>query len=93
MSKPGTVYRIEIAEAAANFIRGQPKKVQRQIMRRISTLAQDPYGKGRKIKSTADVLRIRSGDYRIAYVVKRRRVLVLVLNVGHRSNFYRYYET
>ncbi|MBF0462541.1 MAG: type II toxin-antitoxin system RelE/ParE family toxin [Magnetococcales bacterium] len=33
--------------------------------------------------------RVRAGDYRIVYQVKDQRLLVLVLEIGHRREVYR----
>jgi len=92
MAESGKIYKIKIAETVADFIRKQTKKNQRQIMNKISSLAQDPHGKGNRIKSKPEFFKIRSGNFRIAYMVKERQVIVLVLRVGHRKDFYRYFE-
>ena len=92
MAESGKIYKIEIADTAADFIRKQTKKNQRQIMNKISSLAQDPQGKGNQIKSKPEFFKIRSGIFRIAYTVKGKQVIVLVLRIGHRKDFYRYFE-
>jgi len=89
---PGKIYKVRIAQAAADFIRAQSRKTQRQILDKIALLAKDPYGRGERIKSTPDMFRIRSGDYRIAYKVEKGRLLILVVCVGHRRDFYRYFD-
>jgi mRNA interferase RelE/StbE len=92
MGKSGKVYRIKIADTAADFIRKQTKKNQRQIMNKISSLAHDPCGKSDRIKIKPEFFKIRSGVFRIAYMVKESQVIVLVLRIGHRKDFYRYFE-
>jgi mRNA interferase RelE/StbE len=92
MAQSGKIYKIKIANSAADFIRKQTKKNQRQIMNKISSLAQDPRSKGDRIKSSPEFFKIRSGSFRIAYTVKERKVVVLVLRIGHRRDFYRYFE-
>ncbi len=92
MAKSGKIYKIKIEETAADFIRRQTKKNQRQIMNKISSLAQDPHSKGNRIKSKSEFFKIRSGIFRIAYRIKERQVIVLVLRIGHRKDFYRYFE-
>jgi len=92
MAESGKIYKIKIADSAADFIRKQTKKNQRQIMNKISSLAHDPCGKGDRIKSKPEFFKIRSGVFRIAYMVKERQVVVLVLRIGHRKDFYRYFE-
>ena len=92
MAKSTKIYKIKIADTAADFIRKQTKKNQRQIMNKISSLAHDPCGKGNRIKSKSEFFKIRSGIYRIAYTIKESHVIVLVLRIGHRKDFYRYFE-
>ncbi|MBC8468250.1 MAG: type II toxin-antitoxin system RelE/ParE family toxin [Planctomycetes bacterium] len=92
MAKSGKIYKIKIADTAADFIRKQTKKNQRQIMNKISFLTQDPCGKANRIKSKPEFFNIRSGIFRIAYTVKEKQVIVLVLRIGHRKDFYRYFE-
>ena len=85
------IYKIKIEKEPADFIRNQTKKIQRQILNKITALATDPCGRGERIKSTANIFKIRAGRYRIAYVVEEDRVLILVIRIGHRRDFYRYF--
>ena len=92
MAKSGKIYKIKIADTAADFIRKQAKKNQRQIMNKISSLAENPHSKGDAIKSKPEFFKNRLGNFCIAYTVKERQVLVLVVRVGHRKDFYCYFE-
>ena len=92
MAKSGKIYKVRIAQVAADFIRAQSRKTQRQILDKIALLAKDPYGRGERIKNTPDMFKIRSGDYRIAYKVEEGQLLILVVRVGHRQDFYRYFD-
>ena len=85
-------YKVEVDEDAADFIRKESKKIQRQIMKKINSLAEEPHKKGREIKNSGNTFKIRSGAYRIAYKIEERRVLVLVVRVGYRKDFYKYYD-
>ena len=44
------------------------------------------------IKNSDGIYKIRSGTYRIAYQIIDERLIVLVVRVGHRSDFYRFYD-
>jgi mRNA-degrading endonuclease RelE of RelBE toxin-antitoxin system len=92
MAESGKIYKIKITDTAADFIRKQSKKNQRQIMNKISSLTQDPCGEGNQIKSKPEFFKIRSGIFRIACTVKEKQVIVLVLRIGYRKDFYRYFE-
>lgn len=67
-----------------------PKDDLRRVDAAIRQLADDPHPPGsKKLKGTDDLYRIRAGDYRILYTVEGRRLVVLVVNVGHRRDVYR----
>jgi mRNA interferase RelE/StbE len=86
-------YRIEIDRQAVKAMARLPKKVQRQIAERIDSLADNPFPPdAEQIKGQTDIWRIRSGEYRIAYTVRRKVLYVLVLRVGARRDFYRYFD-
>jgi len=86
------IYKVKVSKDAADFIRGMLGKIQRQIRNKIKFVAKDPYNKGTKIKSSYGLFKTRSGNYRIAYKIKEDMILILVLRIGHRKDFYRYYE-
>ena len=67
-----------------------PKPVRLIITGKIERLAEDPFPAGSKrLKGLADVYRIRSGDYRILYLVEVSQQVVRVLRIRHRSEAYR----
>jgi len=92
MAESRKIYEIRIAKDAADFVRAQPKKIQRQIMRKINSLAESPESYGEPIRNSKDTFKIRSGWYRIAYKIQRSKVTVLVVRIGHRRDFYKYYD-
>lgn len=67
-------------------------KLRKQIVAKIQRLAADPYPPPAKmLQGIPDgeerMYRIRSGDYRILYVV--RGVIVVILDINHRKDVYR----
>ena len=84
------MYKIIVAESAADFIRAQTKKIQRQLYNKIKNLGNNPYPPNCvKLKGQEDLYRIRSGDYRIIYMVKSKEVTILVLRIAHRRQVYK----
>jgi mRNA-degrading endonuclease RelE of RelBE toxin-antitoxin system len=74
------------------YLKTVPRKIRKQIVAKIYKLAANPYPSMAKlIHGMGDgeerVYRIRSGDYRILYVV--RGIIVVVLDIGHRKDVYR----
>ena len=55
----------------------------------IRRLAEEPRPHGVKKLSGRDAWRIRVGDYRILYEIHDERLLILVIDVGHRREIYR----
>ncbi len=92
MAKSRKIYKVKIADDAADFIRVQPKKIQRQIINKINFLAESPESHGKPIKNSTDTFKIRTGWYRIAYQIQRNNLIILVVRIGHRKDFYQYYD-
>jgi len=84
------MYKVIVAEGAADFIRGQTKKIRRQLHKKIKNLRNNPCPPScGKLKGEEDLYRIRSGDYRIIYTVKNKEVTILVLRIAHRKEAYK----
>ena len=83
-------YRIEVSATAEKQIRKLPREDQVRVLRTIRPLATEPTPPGsRKVRGYHDVLRIRVGTYRILYRVEGRRLLIIILKIGHRQEIYR----
>ena len=84
------MYKVVIAKDAADFIRGQTKKIQRQLYKKINGLGENPFpSNSTKLKGHDQLYRIHSGPYRIVYTVENEKITVLVLRVAHRKEVYR----
>jgi mRNA-degrading endonuclease RelE of RelBE toxin-antitoxin system len=88
----GKYYGFAYAPKALDYLKTVPKKTRRQIINKIQRLAAEPYPATTKlIQGMGDdeerVFRIRSGDYRILYVV--RGIIVCILDIDHRKDVYR----
>lgn len=82
-------YRIEVSSTAEKTLKKIPKNQILKIIQSIQTLAIQPYPDGcRKLKGEENTYRIRQGNYRIIYEVINKRLLILVLKVGHRKDIY-----
>lgn len=86
------LYGFAYTEAALAFLVGLSPKVQSQVKRKIEALAANPNPPGCCVvqgmsHGTDKVWRIRSGDYRILYVV--RSPTIVILDIDHRKDVYR----
>jgi mRNA interferase RelE/StbE len=66
----------------------QPKQFKR-IEDTVEALAADPHPPGVETVETTDYLRVRTGDYRIVYLVEEDVLTVLIIRIGHRKEVYR----
>ncbi len=84
-------YEVEISENAEKSLEKVPKKDRLKIIEKIDALEQDPMPLGSiKLQCHKEALyRIRSGDYRVIYSIKKDILLVLVVEIGHRREVYR----
>lgn len=83
-------YEIEISSSAERQLRKLPRKEQERIVQAILPLAQEPLPRGsRKLSGYEDVFRIRVGRYRILYSVSGKKLVIIILKIGHRREVYR----
>jgi mRNA interferase RelE/StbE len=88
----GTLYGFAYHDKALAFLQSLEKKLRRQIVKHIEKLAGNPTPKGFKpLKGVMDgsdkVYRVRSGDYRILYVI--RNPTIVILDIDNRKDVYR----
>jgi mRNA interferase RelE/StbE len=82
-------YRIEVAPAAVRQLRKLDPATRRRVQAAIELLAAQPRPSGAKnIAGGDDEWRVRTGDCRVVYEVQDEVLLVLVVAVGHRRDFY-----
>jgi mRNA interferase RelE/StbE len=79
-------YTVTLSPAADKIVARLPQAIRRRIAERLKPLADNPRPHGSMKLKGEDAYRIRVGDYRIIYTVKDNLLLVLVVDVGHRSN-------
>ena len=83
-------YRIVFLPVARKEIIALPHEVQRQIDRKILSLADDPRPHDVKaLHGGKGLYRVRVGDYRIVYSVEDKIITVVIVRVRHRKDVYR----
>ncbi len=90
MPAVGGVFGIEVSATAERQLAKLSKADQVRVLRVAQQLAFEPRPLGcRKLQGYDDLWRVRVGDYRIIYSIDDRRVVIVVLKVGHRREVYR----
>ena len=84
-------YTVEILRRAEKTLRGlTDRKLYRRLRDTIDELAFEPRPHGcTKLSGSQYIYRVRVGDHRIVYQIIDDRLLVLVLDIGHRREIYR----
>jgi mRNA interferase RelE/StbE len=83
-------YEIEITRSAERQLKRLPPDDRQRIVRAILPLSDDPFPQGsRKLSGYDDVFRIRVGRYRVLYSVSEKKLIIIILKIGHRKNAYR----
>ena len=83
-------YTIEFLKTAEKELAAFPQDAQRQIARKIEALRGNPRPPGVKLlHATERFYRLRVGDYRVIYLIEGRRLVILVIKIGHRKDVYK----
>jgi mRNA interferase RelE/StbE len=83
-------YIIQFLPTALRELEELPAKIKAQVGRRIAALADDPRpATAKMLQGRHGYYRIRSGDYRVIYMIEDDVLVVLVVKVGHRREVYR----
>ena len=83
-------YEIEITRTAERQLRKLSRTDQVRVAKAIVGLVEEPLPRGaRKLTGYDDVYRIRVGAFRILYSHTRKRLVILILKIGHRREIYR----
>jgi mRNA interferase RelE/StbE len=90
-SNPQRPYTIELTRTAQRALGKLPKAELKRIDAKILALATSPHPPGsKKLKGVDNLFRIRVGVYRVLYQVQHERLVILVIDVGHRRDIYRW---
>lgn len=89
-----SLYGFAYSSKALAFLKTIEVKLRKQIVNKVTCLAKDPYPNGHKLirgmrEDEDKIYRIRSGDYRVLYMVRSNPGHIIVLDIGHRKDIYR----
>ena len=82
-------YRVTLTPATDRVVAKLPKSLRSRIAERLAALADNPRPPGCIKLAGKDAYRVRVGDYRIIYTIHDDRLLILVIDIGHRGDVYR----
>ena len=82
-------------DAALDTLDDLPPKLRKQVIKKARTLLTDPHPPGCKklvgveTEDGEAVYRVRSGDYRILYIVRTKPEEVIIVDIDHRKDVYK----
>jgi mRNA interferase RelE/StbE len=84
-------YQIKILPTAQKELASLPKATRIRIAKKIDSLQTNPTSQGVKLLKgrEREAYRVRLGDYRILYHIKKDILIVLFIKIGHRREVYR----
>jgi mRNA interferase RelE/StbE len=82
-------YSLFIERRAQRALARIARPEQERIITAIRRLMDDPRPSGTKKLTGRDAWRIHVGDYRVIYEIHAGRLLILVVDLGHRRDIYR----
>jgi mRNA interferase RelE/StbE len=83
-------YKVVVSDEARQAFQRLDKAIQKQVQRIIDRLADNPRpGQATRLVSDPRTWRVRTGDWRVLYEIHDDRLVVLVIDVQHRSTDYR----
>lgn len=85
------LYTLEFTTAAQKSLSKLPGLIQHRIVDKLYTLRTQPRPpEAKKLQGKhGEIFRVRVGDYRILYQIEHERLVILVVQIGHRREVYR----
>ncbi len=84
------LYKIEWKKSAINELKSLPKQVIKRVIKKVKELEKNPTPKGvKKLLGCERFYRLRVGKYRIVYEIKKGKLIIFIIKVGHRKNVYK----
>jgi mRNA interferase RelE/StbE len=83
-------YQVEISKGALKQLQKLSLELQERIQSKIDCLATQPRPDGvKKLNNRDNGYRIRVGDYRVIYDIFDDILVIIIVEVGHRSDVYK----
>ena len=85
------MYEVKWTEFSLKQLKKLNKNTAKRIIDRVESIASNPFKFVKKLKGF-DLYRLRIGDYRVIMSIERNKMIVFVLEIGHRKKIYRNYN-
>jgi mRNA interferase RelE/StbE len=83
-------YQVEVTREALRALSKLDKPIRRRVQSAIDELQADPRPHGAiALQGLSGAYRIRIGEYRVIYTINDDKLVVVVVDLGHRREIYR----
>ena len=83
-------YEIKWSDTSLKQLEKLDKALAKRIIDKVESVVEDPFSFVKKLKGL-DLYRLRVGNYRVIVSIESSKLIIFVLEVGHRSSIYRNY--
>ncbi len=83
-------YKILWTEKSLKQLKKLDKPMQKRIIEKVDSISYDPFSHVTKLVGL-DFYRLRVGDYRIIMTIENGKMVIFVLEIGHRGDIYKKY--
>ena len=83
-------YQVKWTDVSLKQLDKLSKNISERIIDKVESITDDPFSFVTKLKGF-DLYRLRAEDYRIIMSIEKNKMLIFVLEIGHRSKVYRKY--
>lgn len=81
-------FEVRWTESSFKKLQKIDRLAQKRIVEKLDEAAADPFVVAKKL-SGVSLYSIRVGDYRVILSIEKQKMVILVIDVGHRSKIYR----
>ena len=88
------MYKVDFTATAKKDLKKLPIEVSERVIHSLLNIRDDPFSHINRLKiiSDAPMYYMRVGDYRIIMTIEKANLLIMVVEIGHRSVIYRKYK-
>jgi mRNA interferase RelE/StbE len=83
-------YEVKWTKTSLDQLKKLDKNITKSVMDKVEEITKNPFNFVKKLKQF-NLFRLRVGDYRVIMSIENKKMIIFVLEVGHRSVIYRNY--
>ena len=85
------LYKTEFTKSSIKELKSLPQTAQQKVEEILVLLSTNPFSELlqiKKLKGAENVYRVRFGNYRLIYEVRKNIITIIVIKIGHRKDVY-----